>query len=67
MKKTYMEPTLEVVKIETTQMLAGSVVEGFNTSLDDSGVDAGDALAPGLELPGLNLPGMNLPGMNMPQ
>lgn len=62
MKKTYMEPTLEVVKIETAPMLAGSVVEGFNPALDDiSGVDAGDALAPGLELPGLNLPGMNLP------
>ena len=60
MKKTYMEPTLEVVKIETTQMLAASV-EGFNSVLDDNGVDAGNALAPGLELPGLNLPGMNLP------
>jgi len=61
MKKTYMEPTLEVVKIETAPMLAGSVVEGFNPTLDNTGVGAGDALAPGLELPGLNLPGMNLP------
>ena len=60
MKKTYLEPTLEVVKIETTQMLAASV-EGFNAALDENGVDGGDALAPGLELPGLNLPGMNLP------
>jgi hypothetical protein len=60
MKKTYLEPTLEVVKIATTQMLAASV-EGFNATLDDNGVDAGNALAPGLELPGLNLPGMNLP------
>ena len=56
MKKTYMEPTLEVVKIETAPMLAGSVVEGFNPALDDGGVDAGNALAPGLELPGLNMP-----------
>ena len=51
-----MEPTLEVVKIETAPMLAGSVVEDFNPALDNSGVDAGNALAPGLELPGMNLP-----------
>ena len=55
-----MEPTLEVVKIETTQMLAASV-EGFNSVLDETGGSGGDALAPGLELPGLNLPGMNMP------
>ncbi len=61
MKKTYMEPTLEVVKIETAPMLAGSVVEGFNSALENNPCDGGDALAPGLELPGLNLPGMNLP------
>lgn len=45
MKKTYMEPTLEVVKIATTQMLAASSVDGFNSALDNNGVDAGDALA----------------------
>jgi hypothetical protein len=56
MKKTYMEPTLEVVKIETTQMLAASV-EGFNSALDVNPCDAGDALAPGLpELDILTLP-----------
>ena len=60
MKKTYLEPTLEVVKIATTQMLAASV-EGFNSVLDETGGSGEDALAPGLELPGLNLPGMNLP------
>ena len=65
MKKTYMEPTLEVVKIETTQMML--TVSGFNSTLDVNPCDGGDALAPGLELPGMNLPGMNLPGMNLPQ
>ena len=60
MKKTYLEPTLEVVKIATTQMLAASV-EGFNSVLDETGGNGDGALAPGLELPGLNLPGMNLP------
>ncbi len=49
MKKTYMEPTFEVVKIATTQMLAASPVDGFNSVLDDlTGVDAGEALAPGI-------------------
>lgn len=46
MKKTYMEPTLEVVKIATTQILAASPVDGFNSVLDDiSGVSADDALS----------------------
>ena len=46
MKKTYMKPTFEVVKIATTQILAASPVDGFNSVLEDiSGVDAGDALA----------------------
>lgn len=45
MKKTYMKPTFEVVKIATTQMLAASPVDGFNSVLDDTGVDASDALA----------------------
>lgn len=45
MKKTYMKPTLEVVKIATTQMLAVSLVDGFNSFLDDSGIDAEEALA----------------------
>ena len=45
MKKTYMKPTFEVVKIATTQILAASPVDGFNSVLDNSGVDAGDALS----------------------
>lgn len=45
MKKTYMKPTFEVVKIATTQMLAASQVDGFNSALDDNGVDAGNALS----------------------
>lgn len=54
MKKTYMEPTLEVVKIETTQMLAASV-EGFQATLDDTGGDGGDALAPMLGWDGFGM------------
>lgn len=44
MKKTYMTPALEVEKTTQSQMIAASVVEYFNSSLDNSGVDAGDAL-----------------------
>lgn len=47
MKKTYTEPTLEVVKIETTQMML--TVSGFNSTLEGNPCDAGDALAPDLE------------------
>ena len=49
-----MEPTLEVVKIETTQMLAASV-EGFQATLDDTGGDGGDALAPMLGWDGFGM------------
>ena len=45
MKKTYMQPALEVVKIKTTQMLAASPVTGFNTDLWDSRCDASTALS----------------------
>ena len=47
MKKTYMEPAFEVVKIETAHMLAASV-EGFNELLNSDGVDGSNALAPEL-------------------
>lgn len=60
MKKTYMEPTLEVVSIarQTGVLLAGSIV---GTTLSDDiavGEDTNTNLAPGLDLPGLNLPGL---------
>ena len=45
MKKTYMQPALEVAKIETTQMLAASPVTGFKSELDNSGCDASNALS----------------------
>ena len=45
MKKTYMQPALEVVKIKTTQMLAASPVTGFNTELWDNHCYADDALS----------------------
>ncbi len=54
MKKTYMEPTLEVVKIETTQMLAASV-EGFQAELNEEGGNGGDALAPMLGWDGFGI------------
>ena len=45
-KKKYMIPTMQVVKLETTQMLASSPVDGFNAELNNTGGDGGDALAP---------------------
>lgn len=65
MKKTYMTPALEIFRIETEPILAGSPTIGI---VSDPKIDnPEDVLAPGLELPGMNLPGMNLPGMDMPQ
>ena len=59
MKKTYMTPALEIFRIETEPILAGSPTIGI---VSDPNIDEpGDVLAPGLELPGMNLPGMNMP------
>ena len=60
-----MTPALEIFRIETEPILAGSPTIGIVS--DPNIDDPNDVLAPGLELPGMNLPGMNLPGMNMPQ
>ena len=38
MKKTYQNPTLEVVKIETQQMLAQSTVDMFNENASGPGM-----------------------------
>ena len=38
MKKTYQNPTLEVVKIETAQMLAASKVDMFNDNASGPGL-----------------------------
>jgi hypothetical protein len=48
MKRTYMNPTLEVIKIETTQMLAASTM---TLPLNDSPKvdDPGDVLAPSID------------------
>ena len=48
MKRTYMNPTLEVIKIETTQMLAASTM---TLKLQDSpNVDnSNDILAPSID------------------
>ena len=42
MKKTYMNPTLTVVKLQSSRIMAGS----FNELLGDDGVDGGVALSP---------------------
>lgn len=42
MKKTYINPEMEIVKIKTQQLLAGSV----NAPVSDETQDNGDALAP---------------------
>jgi hypothetical protein len=52
MKKTYQIPTLEVVKIETQQMLAGSIP----SITDQPWMPDNPVLSPEQEL--LNLPGM---------
>lgn len=46
MKKAYIIPELEVVCIQTQQMLAASVPE-----LSDKAYEGGDILAPGMEAP----------------
>jgi len=59
MKKTYMTPALEIFRIETEPILAGSPTIGISSTPNID--DPNDVLAPGLELPGMNLPGMNMP------
>lgn len=48
MKKTYIIPELEVVCIQTQQMLAASVPE-----LSDKAYEGGDILAPGMDPEGM--------------
>ena len=54
-KKKYMIPTMQVVKLETTQMLASSPVDGFNAELNNTGGDGSDALAPMLGWDGFGI------------
>ena len=66
MKKTYIIPEIEVVKVYTQQMLATSTIAII--SGDGKVDDPGAVLAPELpNLPGLDLPGINLPGMGLPE
>ena len=55
MKKTYINPEMEIVEIHTPMLLAGSDLN-INSSIEDA-VDAGDVLAPGMEV-GPNIPGV---------
>ncbi len=67
MKKTYMTPALEIFRIETEPLLAGSPTIGIVS--DPNIADPNDVLAP--ELPGipdlLGIPGMNIPGTDLPK
>ena len=42
-KKTYMQPTILAVKIQTAGMIAFSNVKGFPGGYDDNGADPNDA------------------------
>jgi hypothetical protein len=57
-RKEYMQPTMDVVKIEQSQMLCVSqiVTIGLDDDLIPGGSgDIGGALAPGMTIPGLEL------------
>jgi len=61
-KKEYMQPTMDVVKIQQSQMLCVSQITTTGLGDDDlipggSG-DLPDALAPGMTIPGLEIPGI---------
>ena len=49
MKKTYLNPAIEVADMELTEMIAASGVEGFDSALDETGTDGGSALGRDLE------------------
>ena len=49
MKRTYMNPTLEVIKIETTQMLAASTMTLPLIDGDGSVDDSNAILAPSID------------------
>lgn len=58
MKKTYIQPSLEVVQLEVSQsILTGSGVDITEVTLGEGSADNGDAYAPGmgtlLGIPGL--------------
>ena len=57
MKKTYMNPSVEVINFNTKQTLLNASMQVFDATV----TDPGQLLAP--ELP--NLPGLELPGMNL--
>ena len=49
MKRTYMNPTLEVIKIETTQMLAASTMTLPLIDGDGNVDNSNDILAPSID------------------
>ena len=60
-KKEDMQPTVDVVKIQQTQMICVSQIT--TTGLDEPLIPGGsgdlpDALAPGRTIPGLEIPGI---------
>ena len=64
MKKTYLNPSMKVIVINTNQALLTASMQIFDGTANDPNM----LLAPELpNLPGLDLPGMNLPGMGLPE
>jgi hypothetical protein len=49
MKKIYMSPTMDVIELKHQQTLLAGSVDGFNSTLDNTGGDGGNALAPEYE------------------
>ena len=61
-KKEYMQPAMEVVEIEQSQMLCVSQITttglGDDILIPEGSGDIGGAMAPGMTIPGLeNIPG----------
>ena len=68
-KKEYMQPAMEVVEIEQSQMLCVSQITttGLGDDLIPGGSgNIGGAMAPGMTIPGLEIPGFNIPGVDIP-
>jgi hypothetical protein len=67
MKKTYLQPTTEVINIKSEQPLLSASLQIFDGTANNTDLLLAPDMPhlPGVELPGLNLPGMNLPGMGL--
>ena len=50
MKKTYMIPMMELLNVEEEQALLAGSVDGFASSLNETGTDGSNALAPEFDI-----------------